>query len=96
MTPPEDPSKVTASDSVKSPNLNKSAGSAVGGASGGTVGVIAVLLIHLYYKVDLSPEMASVISAAVTASAGVIGTFFAPLITAAQQVALRRLNDDEK
>ena len=86
MTPPSD-----SAAPVKAPTMNKTVGSAAGGGAGGFIGWFAVFLIHAYWIKDLSPETASAISAGATAVLGTLGTFFMPLITAAQQAALRKL-----
>lgn len=103
MTQPPDkikgPTVVVATDDTDkpmvekaaAPNLNKTTGAAAGTVGGGTVGVIVLFIMHSVYHVDFGPEASGAISAAAAAIFGTLATFFVPLITAAQQRALRKL-----
>lgn len=91
MAPPSDPATPT-----KAPTSNKTAAATGGAASGSAAGVALLAFLHWKYGFDPGPELAATIAGVAATMAGGIATFFMPLITAAQQAALRHLNDEGK
>lgn len=87
---------VTDIQAAQSPNNNKAAGAAAGGVTGGVAGIAAVALIHLYFNVQLSPELSATIAGSAAAALGTLATFIAPLLTAAQQAAIRHLDNSDR
>lgn len=77
--------------SVQSPNANKTVGGISGGLSGGGVGVLFIIYLN-YRGVTLGDAWAGIVASAVTAAAAAVGTFFAPLLTAAQHRAVQALS----
>ena len=89
MTAPADPS------TPKTPTANKSMAAGAGGLAGGGAGALVVALLDYRYHITLSPELASIVGGVASTVAAWIGAFFAPLITAAQEAALRKLQDEK-
>jgi hypothetical protein len=75
----------------QSPSNNKAVGSAIGGTLAASAAWVTVLVVHSYWWPTLSPETASGLVGAFTVILGTVGTFFAPLLTAAQQAAIHKL-----
>lgn len=78
----------------RAPTMNKTIATGGGTISGGAAGVALLAFLHWKYGFDPGPELAGTIAGAAASVAGTIATFFAPLITAAQQAALRRLQNE--
>jgi hypothetical protein len=76
---------------VSSPNSNKTVGSGVGAFAGGGVGVLFIVFLN-YRGITLGDTEAGIVASLITAGAGAVGTFFAPLLTAAQNRAVRALD----
>lgn len=82
-----------ATATLNAPTSNKSMAAGVGGLGGGGAG--ALLVAYLDAKGHpLSPELASVVGAIASTVVAWMGAFFMPLITAAQQAALRKLENE--
>ncbi len=80
--------------SPKAPTQNKSMAAGAGGVTGGGAGVLLIWLLDLH-GIKISPEAAGALATAASTVAAWIGAFFAPLVTAAQQAALRKLEDEK-
>ena len=77
--------------STKSPTLNKSNAAGAGGLTGGTLG-LCILLYLDYHNIKLSTEEAGFVTMISATVSGWLATLLMPLITAAQQAALRKLD----
>jgi len=73
------------------PNLNKTGAAAGGTVGGGVAGALLLWLLHARYGIDPGPEESAIIGSAFSFAVGTAATFFVPLLTAAQQLALRKL-----
>lgn len=80
-----------ASSTIASPNSNKTLGSVGGGAAGVGLGTGLVALISLKYP-NMSPIESSAIGGFIAMALGSVGTFLAPLLTAAQHRAIQALD----
>lgn len=80
--------------SVSSPNNNKTVASVGSGLSGTLLGSGIVALITLRYP-NLNPVEAAAIGGVVAAALGSIGVWLAPLLTAAQHHAIRALDGSD-
>jgi hypothetical protein len=76
---------------VASPNNNKTVGSVSGGFSGAALGTALIALMDLKYP-NLSNIATAAIASCLTAIIGGVGTFLAPLLTAAQHRAVKALD----
>lgn len=83
----------TAPTSVRTPTQNKSVAAGAGGLTGGTLG-LALLLYLDYHGVKLTTEQAGMLTMIASTVSGWAASFFVPLITAAQQAALRKLQEE--
>ena len=84
----------TAPTSVKSPTQNKSMAAGAGGVTGGGAGVLLIWALDLH-GVTISPEAAAALATAASTVAAWFAAFFVPIITAAQQAALRKLESEQ-
>ena len=80
--------------SVKSPTQNKSMAAGAGGVTGGGAGVLLIWALDLH-GVSISPEAAAALATAASTVAAWFAAFFVPIITAAQQAALRKLESEQ-
>jgi|ERR1700734_538109 len=76
---------------VQSPNANKTVGSSIGGLGGAGLATLIVAILSAKYP-DLSPTASAAVAGVLAAGLGAIGTFLAPLLTAAQNAAVRALD----
>ena len=88
MTAPSDPTV------PKAPTANKSMAAGAGGLAGGTLG-LGVLLYLDYHNIKLTTEQAGMVTMLASTISGWLASFFMPLITAAQQAALRKLESEQ-
>lgn len=80
--------------SVAAPNRNK-AYAAIGGGTGGIgVGAAVLALLQYRYGIDLGPILSGIVASFITAAAASIGAWIAPILTAAQNRAIRALDGD--
>lgn len=80
---------------VVSPTQNKAMGAGAGGLAGGGIGALFVWALDAHYGITLTPELASIVGGAASTAAAWVGAFFVPILTAAQQIALRKLKAEQ-
>ena len=78
----------------KAPTANKSMAAGAGGLAGGTLG-LGVLLYLDYHNIKLTTEQAGMVTMLASTISGWLASFFMPIITAAQEAALRKLQDEK-
>ena len=88
MTAPSDPTV------PKALTANKSMAAGAGGLAGGTLG-LGVLLYLDYHNIKLTTEQAGMVTMLASTISGWLASFFMPIITAAQEAALRKLQDEK-
>ena len=80
---------------VKAQTQNKSMGAGVGGVAGGGIGALFVTYLDFHYHITLTGEQAALIGSFASTIAAWVGAFFMPLVTAAQNAALRKLESEK-